>query len=562
MYTAFFMMIVMVTIAMTLPRFFKIIIDEYIPAKNFDAVIYGCLFIAGLYLLRMGALIFRNNRMLHFGYHYIYDLRTKLMQHFQLLSFRYYDRATTGDIMNRMLDDVMNTEMMTTNSLIFLIEDILIVVAVTIILILMNLPLGIIAVSIIPIYALIHNKFRKKIGEMNQDIRNNYAELASEFHNSIAGVKIIRAFTLEDYKKTKFNKYILEDRHLRIKTYTFNALFNSLTEYMTIIGILVVLLGGSYFVIVKDVMTVGDIVAFYTYLGYLYQPIIRLSNTTTVIEAGMSSVKRIYEVFDTVPSPPEKENPVIPSSVAKGHIIFKNVSFMYDGGKKPAIHDISFSVEPGQCIALVGRSGAGKSTILNMLTRFYDPTAGTIMIDNIDLRDLQIYWLRQNLALVLQDGFLFWGTIRENIRYGNIDASDQEVEDAARMANAYEFIMDLPNGFDTPLGERGVGLSGGQQQRISIARAILKNAPILILDEATSALDTESEFKIQGALNTLVANRTTFIIAHRLSTIKNADKIFVMDNGQIVETGDHGHLLDKRGAYFNLYNLHDAKLIG
>ena len=484
------------------------------------------------------------------------------MQHFQLLSFRYYDRATTGDIMNRMLDDVMNTEMMTTNSLIYLLEDFLTVTAVTIILIYMNAYLGIIAISIIPVYALIHKNFSTKIGEMNRDIRENYAQLSSEFHNSIAGVKIIRAFTLEDYKKTTFNKYILEDRHLRIKTYTFNALFNSLTEYITIIGILVVLLGGAYFSIVKNIMTVGDIVAFYTYLGYLYQPIIRLSNTTTVIEAGLSSIKRIYEIFDTVPSPPEKPNAIVPDSMANGHIVFDDVSFTYDGNKKQAIHNISFSVEPGKCIALVGRSGAGKSTILNLLTRFYDPTAGKILIDSYDLRDLQIYWLRQNIALVLQDGFLFWGTIRENIRYGNINASDTEVEEAARLANAYDFIMELPKGFDTPLGERGVGLSGGQQQRISIARAMLKNAPILILDEATSALDTESEYKIQEALNTLMANRTTFIIAHRLSTIKNADSIFVMDGGEIVEKGSHTYLLDKQGMYYQLYNLHDTSVIG
>jgi ABC-type multidrug transport system fused ATPase/permease subunit len=294
----------------------------------------------------------------------------------------------------------------------------------------------------------------------------------------------------------------------------------------------------------------------------LYQPIIRLSNTTTVIEAGMSSIKRIYEVFDTIPNPPEKENPIVPSNTAKGHIRFDNVSFIYDGGKKTAIENISFSVEPGKCIALVGRSGAGKSTILNLLTRFYDPTDGRILIDRHDLRDLQLYWLRQNISLVLQDGFLFWGTIRENIRYGNIKATDRQVEKAARLANAYDFIMDLPKGFDTPLGERGVGLSGGQQQRISIARAILKDSPILILDEATSALDTESEYKIQEALNTLMANRTTFIIAHRLSTIKNADMIFVMDKGQIVETGDHEQLIDQKGAYYQLYQLHDTAVIG
>ena len=551
-YAAFFMMLIMVAVALTLPRFFKIIIDDYIPNKKFNDLVYGSLIILILYLFRMGAMILRNNRMLNFGYHYIYDLRTRLMHHFQLLSFRYYDKATTGDIMNRMLDDVMNTEFMTTNSLIYLLEDLFIISGVAIMLTTMNYKLAIIALAIIPIYSVIHGRFQKKIRDKNRSIRENYAQLSSEFHDTVAGAKVIRAFNLEDYKKTQFNKYLLEDRHLRISTYTFNALFQSLTEYLTVIGIIVVLIGGGYFAIVKGVMTAGEIVAFYTYLGYLYQPIIRLSGTTAVIEQGMSSVRRIYEVLDTVPSPPEKANAIIPSQPARGHIKFENVYFSYDDSKNNALEGISFAVEPGKSIALVGPSGAGKSTILNLIMRFYDPTQGTIYLDGQDIRDLQLRWLRQNISLVLQEGFLFWGTIRENIRYGDITAGDKKVEQAARLAHAHEFINKLPQDFDTPLGERGVGLSGGQRQRIAIARAILKNAPILILDEATSALDTESEYKIQQALKELIHNKTTFIIAHRLSTIRNADKIFVMDQGKIIEKGNHDQLLAEKGLYYRL----------
>ena len=551
-YAAFFMMLIMVAVALTLPRFFKIIIDDYIPNKKFNDLVYGSLIILILYLFRMGAMILRNNRMLNFGYHYIYDLRTRLMHHFQLLSFRYYDKATTGDIMNRMLDDVMNTEFMTTNSLIYLLEDLFIISGVAIMLTTMNYKLAIIALAIIPIYSVIHGRFQKKIRDKNRSIRENYAQLSSEFHDTVAGAKVIRAFNLEDYKKTQFNKYLLEDRHLRISTYTFNALFQSLTEYLTVIGIIVVLIGGGYFAIVKGVMTAGEIVAFYTYLGYLYQPIIRLSGTTAVIEQGMSSVRRIYEVLDTVPSPPEKANAIIPSQPARGHIKFENVYFSYDDSKNNALEGISFAVEPGKSIALVGPSGAGKSTILNLIMRFYDPTQGTIYLDGQDIRDLQLRWLRQNISLVLQEGFLFWGTIRENIRYGDITAGDKKVEQAARLAHAHEFINKLPQDFDTPLGERGAGLSGGQRQRIAIARAILKNAPILILDEATSALDTESEYKIQQALKELIHNKTTFIIAHRLSTIRNADKIFVMDQGKIIEKGNHDQLLAEKGLYYRL----------
>jgi ABC-type multidrug transport system fused ATPase/permease subunit len=560
MYAAFFMMLIMVAVALTLPRFFKIIIDDYIPNKKFNDLVYGSLIILILYLFRMGAMILRNNRMLNFGYHYIYDLRTRLMHHFQLLSFRYYDKSATGDIMNRMLDDVMNTEYMTTNSLIYLLEDLFIISGVAIMLLTMNYKLAIIALAIIPIYSVIHGKFQKKIRDKNRSIRENYAQLSSEFHDTVAGAKVIRAFNLEDFKKTQFNKYLLEDRHLRISTYTFNALFQSLTEYLTVIGIIVVLIGGGYFAIIKGVMTAGEIVAFYTYLGYLYQPIIRLSGTTAVIEQGMSSVRRIYEVLDTAPSPPEKPNAIIPSQPARGHIKFENVYFSYDNSKNNALEGISFTVEPGRSIALVGPSGAGKSTILNLIMRFYDPTQGTIYLDGHDIRDLQLRWLRQNISLVLQEGFLFWGTIRENIRYGDITAGDKKVEQAAHLAHAHEFIQKLSQDYNTPLGERGAGLSGGQRQRIAIARAILKNAPILILDEATSALDTESEYKIQQALKELIHNKTTFIIAHRLSTIRNADEIFVMDQGKIIEKGNHDQLLAEKGLYYRL-NSTDALVL-
>ena len=297
MFIALSMMLVVVAISILLPRLFKVVIDDYIPTGNFDALLRSCLILLFLYLIRMGAFIFRNNQMLHFGYYYIYDLRTRLMKHFQLLSFRYYNRVKTGDIMNRMLDDVMNVEMMTTNSLVYLIEDILMIVVVTIMLLLMNVKLAIMAVLILPLYGLIHRHFRKRIGLKNDNIRLNYAQLSSVFHETVAGVKIIRAFNLESHKRSRFDNYLKEDRYLRINTYTFNAIFHGLTEYLTITGIMVVLIGGGWFAIREGTMTTGDIVAFYTYLGYLYNPIIRLSGTTAIIEAGISSIRRIYEVL-------------------------------------------------------------------------------------------------------------------------------------------------------------------------------------------------------------------------------------------------------------------------
>ncbi|MBN1968894.1 MAG: ABC transporter ATP-binding protein [Candidatus Delongbacteria bacterium] len=556
-YVAISMMLIIVSISILFPKFIKMIIDDFIPNKDYNSLLQFALLLAFLYMIRMCAVILRNNRMLNFGYHYIYRLRNDLMHHFQLLSFRYYDRNKTGDIMNRMLDDVMNIEYMTTNALIVLVEDIVLLISVFGIMLYMDWRLTILGAFILPLYLIIHKHFAKKVGEKNREIRENYAMLSSEFHDSIAGVRVIRSFNLENFKKNRFNHYIEEDRKLRINTYTFNALFVSLTEYLTIIGYLAVFIGGGYIAIKYGTMTAGEVFAFYSYLGYLYAPVIRLSGTTTVIEAGLSSVKRVFEVLDTTPLPPEKQNPFSPVEKAKGTISFENVSFSYEDNDVNAISDLNFNVKSGETIALVGHSGSGKSTILNLITRFYDPTKGKITIDGNDLRDLSLKWIRKNIGLVLQEGFLFWGTIRENIRYGRIDATDEEVEDAARLAYAYDFIVSLPHGFDTPLGERGVKLSGGQRQRIAIARAILKNAPVMILDEATSALDNESEFRIQKAIESLIKERTTFIIAHRLTTIRNADRIFVLDNGQIVESGTHEELMELNGKYYKMQNVRD-----
>lgn len=550
-YVAIALMLIIVAITMLLPQLFRLIIDVYIPAKDFSGLLYSCLGLLGLYLIRLGAFVLRNNRMLNFGYRYIYSLRNTLMSHFQLLSFRFYDRMKTGDIMNRMLDDVMNVEMMTTNSLIYLAEDLLMIVGVSIALFFLQPELTLTALTILPLYALIHTRFGKHIRAQHDHIRSNYAQLSSIFHETISGIKTVKSFTLEKYKQARFDDYSLKDRRLRIRTYTLNAVFIGVTEYLTIIGILAVLAGGGWLAI-QARMTIGEIVAFYTYLGFLYAPIIRLSSTATIIEAGLSSVRRIYEVLDTPVDLVEKTPTVIPPAPVRGRIVFDNVSFKYPTSVHDAVHRLNFEVEPGTSVALVGHSGAGKSTILNLLTRFYDPTKGTIYLDRYDLRDVPLHWLRRNIALVLQEGFLFWGTVRDNIRLGDIEASDEAVEEAARLAYADEFIQHLPEGYDTHLAERGVTLSGGQRQRLAIARALLKNAPILILDEATSALDRESESKIQQALKRVMANRTTFIIAHRLSTIRHVDEIFVLDAGSLVERGAHEHLLATDSRYARL----------
>ncbi|MFP4521541.1 MAG: ABC transporter ATP-binding protein [Fibrobacterota bacterium] len=554
-YVAMLMMVFITSVGIMLPYYIKIIIDKIIPSGDLKLLFISCGAVILLYIIRVGAAILRNNRMLNFGYHYIYDLRNRLMNHFHLLSFKYYDRVMTGDLLNRMLDDVMNVESMTTNALIYLLEDSFTLIAVSVIIMFINFKLAVLALLILPLYMFMRRYFKNEIKQRNRNIKRNYADLSSEFYDSIAGVREVRAYTLEEHKKERLNRYLTEDRKLRINTYTYNALFQALTEFLTKFGVILVVAGGGYFAIVDQSMTVGDIVAFYSYLSFLYMPIVRLSNATTIIESGLTSMERILEVLDTKPHPPEKVNPLIPEGRSKGKIVFDNVSFSYEKDQVPALKNICIDAQPGKSIALVGPSGAGKSTVLNMITRFYDPTEGAILLDGHDLRDLQLKWIRKNISIVLQDGFLFWGTIRENIRYGRVCASDTEVEKAAEMACAKEFIEKLPQGFDTPVGEKGVRLSGGQRQRVSIARAILKNAPILFFDEATSALDNESEYYIQEGMKRLSENKTTFVIAHRLSTIENSDTILVMKNGRIVERGNHSELLAAKGLYTKLHNI-------
>ncbi|NMB07558.1 MAG: ABC transporter ATP-binding protein, partial [Tissierellia bacterium] len=400
---------------------------------------------------------------------------------------------------------------------------------------------------------------RKKMEESFRRVRREIADVNAQLENSISGVRVAKSFTNEDYEIEKFDINNNLFRDARKQSYKAMAEFAAGIGLMTNILNLIVISIGGYFVY-RQFIDVGDLLAYMLYVNFFMQPIRRLADFIQQYQEGMTGFERFMEVMNIKPDIVDKENAVNLVDV-KGDIEFKDVSFSYTNGEDRVLSDLNLSIEAGKTIAIVGPSGGGKTTLCHLIPRFYEVNEGVITVDNIDIKDIKLKSLRGNIGLVQQDVFLFTGTIADNICYGDPDKSRDEVIQAAKKARIHDFIIELPNGYDTYIGEKGVKLSGGQKQRISIARLFLKNPPILILDEATSALDNETEILIQESLEELAKNRTTLIIAHRLSTIKNADEILVLTNEGIEERGSHEELLNQDGIYAYLYNLQFKDLV-
>lgn len=540
-------------IQLMLPQFIRKMLDDYIPNKKLHEALIYFILIVSAFLIRAFLVVRRNHQMLNFGYRFIHRLRMRIMRQLQLLSSRYFDKTSMGDILTRMLDDIMNVENMTTNSLLSIITDGLIIVGVLVLLFRMDWTLALAALCIMPFYLVNFQFFRGRLRKRYRDIQQNYSALSTEFSESLSGIKVIKSFSLDEFKSKKLEHYVGQDVDMRIRTYTMNAVFLVISEFLTILGTALVLFFGGYLVMIGR-LTIGEVVAFYTYVGYLYSPLQAIVNMTQVIQRGLTSTERVYELLDISAWPVERPDAVDLKS-CQGHLVFRHVSFAYDTTQEQTLLDINFEITPGKMVALVGSSGSGKTTILNLILRFYDPASGAILLDNSDIRDFKIQSLRHFMGTVLQEGFLFSGTLCDNIRMGRLDATDQEVEDAAKAANIWDFIQGLPDGLHTVVGERGRHLSGGQKQLVAIARVLLRNAPIVLLDEPTSAMDSVTEFQIHGALSRLREKRSIIIIAHRLSTILSADEILVMQKGRIVERGTHDELLSLNGFYKQLYDL-------
>ncbi len=485
------------------------------------------------------------------GQKVVNDIRDQLYSHFQSLSFSYFTRTPTGIIISRIVNDVNLVQGAITKAPSSLVQGVLTMVTLTVYIFYLNWKLAAFSVIVLPFAGIAFSKFSRRFRKVSTTMQEQMGSLTMHLHETITGIRIVKAFGTEEYESRRFarkNKDLFNSFMRTIKT---SALSHPVMEVISMTGTAFVILYALYAIIVWNIITVGDFFSFLGALVFFYRPLKDLNGINNMIQDGVAAAKRIFEVLDTQPEIRDGQDAVsIPRDFKT--IEFRNLSFKYESNN--VLHNINLTVKAGQTIAIVGKSGGGKTTLVNLIPRFYDVTGGAILIDGTDIRRASLRSLRGCMAIVTQQTILFNDTIRNNIAYGDPDKPFDDVLRAARAAHADEFIKALPEGYDTVIGESGVKLSGGQRQRIAIARAILKDAPILILDEATSSLDTESEREVQHALDTLMQGRTSFVIAHRLSTIMNADRIIVLKGGGIVEEGRHEELLKRGGEYKNLYD--------
>ncbi|KXA10528.1 ABC transporter ATP-binding protein [Finegoldia magna] len=479
------------------------------------------------------------------------DMRYDVFQHLQKLSDSYFNETKVGQIMARITSDLFDiTEFSHHCPEEYFIGLIKIIVSFAI-LVRLNTLLTVILFLSIPLMIVFASKYNRRMRKGFKEQKRHIGVLNADIEDSLLGVKVVKSFANEDVEIEKFQKGNKKFLDIKSETYSSMAGFNTITKaFDGIMYIIVVLFGGLF--LVEGKMSSGDIVAFILYVQTLLTTVRRIVEFTEQFQRGMTGIERFTEIMDQDIEIFDDEDAVDLENV-KGKIEIKNVSFKYNNNNENVLNNISFTINPGQKVALVGPSGGGKTTLCNLIPRFYDVEDGEILVEGIDVRKIKLQSLRSNIGMVQQDVYLFSGTVRENILYGKPDATEQEIIDASKAAGAYDFIMNLENGFDTYVGERGVMLSGGQKQRISIARVFLKNPPILILDEATSALDNKSEFIVQESLENLAKGRSSLTIAHRLTTVQNADLILVLTEEGIIERGTHQQLMEKRGYYYNLY---------
>lgn len=545
-------MIVAAAAYLVVPWLIKNVVDEVLQAKDMMMLNLVVAAILLVFLIRGFATYGQTYTMSYIGQRVIIDIREALFKHLQRLDQAYFDRRKTGVIMSNLTNDVGALQTAIVDNLISFITEGVTLIGSLVSMILLDWKLTLVTLVIVPVVLGIINIFGKRLRLAGHDVQGRIADITSLLQETISGIRVVRSFARESHEVKRFENENQRNFRAVMRATKLTSLLSPMVEFSAAIAVTVILWYGGYSV-VTGVISAGSLIAFLIYAINLSNPVKRLSQVYGNIQKAMAAGDRVFAILDTEPTVKEKPN-AKPLPEVTGRVEFDHVSFSYDG-EKNAITDLNLDVDPGQIIAIVGPSGAGKTTVANLLPRFYDVTEGALRIDGTDVRDVTFQSLREQIGLVPQDTMLFNATVKDNILYGRLDATDDEVYAAAKAANALEFIDKLPEGMQTMVGERGNSLSGGQRQRIAIARAILKNPKILILDEATSALDTESEKLVQEALERLMKGRTAFVIAHRLSTIKNADRIVVLKQGRIEEFGTHEQLLNQDGLYSHLYSV-------
>ncbi len=550
--TRFVLVLVAAGLGLVQPLVTEWIVDGILEARRFDLLIYGGLAIIGTALVSSGLRYVQRYGMSYAGQSIIYDIRNRIYQHLQQLSYSFYDETQTGQLMSRVTSDVESAQRFITGGLIDIVSSLVTLTATFALMASKNMKLTLLSMIPVPFLAWRVQIYSQKIRPLFRQNQEQLAILTVTLQENITGQRVVKAFSRKDYEMQRFETDNMNLLERRVRTSRLSALNESFMSLLTESSLAIILLWGGHDVM-SGVMSVGALFAFNQLLLQLIRPIRMMGWWVSSAQQAMASGDRIFEILDTeadvTDSPDAKPMPRI-----EGRVTFEDVAFSYDGSHM-VLEDINLDVEPGETIAVLGGTGSGKTTLINLIPRFYDVNKGRLLVDGHDIRDVTVESLRRQIGIVTQETFLFSSSLKENIAYGKPDATDEEIRRAARAAHIDDFIDSLEEGYDTVIGERGVGLSGGQKQRVAIARALLMDARILLLDESTSSVDVDTEMKIQEAFGQLLKNRTSFIIAQRLSTIRNADRIIVLDKGKIAEIGTHETLLAKDGIYTAIYNL-------
>lgn len=527
------------------------ILTSEMNAASIDAIVRLAVILGLTYLFRV---VFRytSNYFAHVAaWRLVTETRVRLYDHLQKLSLSFYHDKQTGQLMSRVVNDTAQLEVMIAHAVPELFTNILILVSVTALLFLIQPLLTLLTLVPIPFLAVGSVYFMKKIRPDFRAAQNNLAELNAGLQDNLSGIKEIQVFNQQGREVKKIEKSAVSWRDAILRALKKSAVFHPGIEFASSLGSVIVVGFGGWLAW-QGRMNVADIIAFLMYLTLFYQPVTNLARVAEDLQTAMAGAERVFQVLDTEPDIVDKPG-ARAIERSRGQIEFANVCFAYEP-ENPVLQDVSFLVKPGQMVALVGPTGVGKTTVISLIARFYEPDSGRILIDGHNIGELTLHSLREQISIVLQDIFLFHGSVEENIAYGIDAATHEDVVRAAQIANAHDFITALPQGYQTLVGERGIRLSGGQKQRLSIARAVLRDSPILILDEATASVDVETEAEIQKAIQSLVGSRTLVVIAHRLSTVRKADCILVLEKGKVVESGSHQELLDSQGLYSRLYH--------
>lgn len=551
MLSVFFMILVSLS-NLVVPWIIKDVIDRVLENKDLGMLYIIIVVILVTFFIRALTTFGHRYLMGYIGQAVIMDIRNALYHHLQRLSIAYYDRRRTGDIMSNLTNDISALQTAIVTDFITLVQESAIFIGSFGSMIYLQWKLTVLCLIIVPLVSYVIKFFGKKLHNSGKDVQETLADVTSMLQETIQGVRIVRSFNRGAYEEKRFQKINKLSFTAAVRAIRQQSQMTPFVEFLAAIAVCTIIWYGGVSVI-DGVMSTGELIAFLIYAINLANPTRRVAESVGNIQKSLAAADRVFSILDEQPEIQNRKD-AKDIEVKAGRVEARHVSFSYEAGN-PVLTDLNFVAEPGRTIALVGPSGSGKTTIANLLPRFYDVTGGGIYIDGMDIRESTISSLREHIGLVPQDTLLFNTTIKENILYGRLDATDEEVWRAVKAANAEKFIRGLPNGIETKVGDRGLVLSGGQRQRIAIARAILKDPAILILDEATSALDTESEKIVQDALEKLMVGRTSFVIAHRLSTVKNADQIFVLNNGHIEESGTHNELMREGGLYYELYTM-------